>query len=110
MLIFAPELLAGAHYYARLFSGRRWQLAEESDRYAQALLYKDIACACFAAAQQLHSDSSGVPRFALSPVLYRTCNFRLQARGRLSDFPERGHFLQRLILGFGQKAPGEQCL
>lgn len=52
VLIFAPELLAGTHYYARLFPDASGQFVEESDRYAQALLYKDLACACFAEAQR----------------------------------------------------------
>lgn len=46
-LIFAPELLPGTHYYARLFPNASGQMVEESDRYAQALLYKDLARACF---------------------------------------------------------------
>jgi hypothetical protein len=52
VLIFAPELLAGTYYYARLFLDASGQFAEESDRYAQALLYKDLARACFAEAQR----------------------------------------------------------
>ena len=52
VLIFAPELLAGTHYYARLFPDVSGQLVEESDRYAQALLYKDLAHACFVEAQR----------------------------------------------------------
>jgi hypothetical protein len=47
VLIFAPELLPGTHYYARLFPDNSGRLAEESDRYAQALLLKDLARACF---------------------------------------------------------------
>jgi hypothetical protein len=47
VLIFAPELLAGTHYYARLLSDASGQMIEESDRYAQALLYKDLSRACF---------------------------------------------------------------
>ena len=50
VLIFAPELLAGTYYYARKFPNAAGQLEEESDRYAQALLYKDLARACFAEA------------------------------------------------------------
>ena len=52
MLIFAPELLSGMHYYARLFPDSAGRLKEESDRYVQALLYKDLARACFAEAQR----------------------------------------------------------
>lgn len=52
VFIFAPELLAGTHYYARLFPYPSGQLSEESDRYAQALLYKELARTCFAEAQR----------------------------------------------------------
>lgn len=48
VLIFAPELLSGLHYYARLHPGPANDLVEESDRYAQALLYRDLAAECFA--------------------------------------------------------------
>lgn len=51
VLIFAPELLSGLHYYARMFPGADGALTEESDRYAQALLYRDLAKECFAAAR-----------------------------------------------------------
>lgn len=50
ILPFAPELLSGRHYYARLFPNARGNMEEESDRYAQALLYKDMARRCFAKA------------------------------------------------------------
>lgn len=50
VLIFAPELLSGTHYYARLFPNPVGQMVEESDRYAQALLYKNLASDCFAEA------------------------------------------------------------
>ena len=50
VLIFAPELLSGRHYYARLFPDASGRLAEESDRYRQALIYQRIARACFAEA------------------------------------------------------------
>ena len=46
VLVFAPELLGGAHYYARLFPGSDG-VVEESDRYAQALLYAKIARCLF---------------------------------------------------------------
>ena len=52
-LIFAPELLAGTYYYARKFPNAAGELEEETDRYEQALLYKDLARACFADAVQL---------------------------------------------------------
>jgi hypothetical protein len=57
VLIFAPELLSGANYYARKFPDSSAQLAEESDRYAEALLYKDLARACFAEAGRFVSES-----------------------------------------------------
>jgi hypothetical protein len=55
-LIFAPELLRADIYYARKFPAARsgtaepFRLVEESDRYAQALLYRDLARECWAAA------------------------------------------------------------
>jgi hypothetical protein len=52
VLIFAPELLASTHYYARLVPDASGKLVEESDRYAQALIYKDLARMCFAEAQK----------------------------------------------------------
>ncbi len=51
-LIFAPELLSGTYYYARMFPGPDGQMVEETDRYEQALIYKEIARACFAEAQR----------------------------------------------------------
>jgi hypothetical protein len=53
VLIFAPELLAGTYYYARKFPDHTGRLQEESDRYAQALLYRDLARECFAEAGKL---------------------------------------------------------
>jgi hypothetical protein len=47
VLIFAPELLSGRYYYARMFPNAEGNLVEESDRYAQALLIKDLARECF---------------------------------------------------------------
>jgi hypothetical protein len=65
VLIFAPELLSGTYYYARKFPNSAGQLEEESDRYAQALLYRDLARACFADAleqkrreQAVHSEKA----------------------------------------------------
>jgi hypothetical protein len=56
VLLFAPELLSGSIYYARLFPDAAERLIEESDRYAQALLYKDLARQCFdSAISQFHS-------------------------------------------------------
>ncbi len=51
-LIFAPELLAGTCYYARKFPDAAGVLAEESDRYAQALLYRNLARGCWAEARR----------------------------------------------------------
>jgi hypothetical protein len=50
-LIFCPELLSGAYYYARRFPDATGALVEESDRYREALVYKDLAHACFADAR-----------------------------------------------------------
>lgn len=50
VLIFAPELLRHDIYYARLFPDAAGRLVEESDRYAQALLYRQLARECWAAA------------------------------------------------------------
>ncbi len=61
VLIFAPELLPGTHYYARLLPNHSGQLAEESDRYAQALLYKDLARACFNEAKARMDQASLKP-------------------------------------------------
>jgi len=46
-LIFTPELLSPSIYYARVFPDADGTLTEESDRYAQALLHRDIARECF---------------------------------------------------------------
>jgi hypothetical protein len=51
-LVFAPEILAPHIYYGRKFPGPDGALREESDRYAQALVYAGIARECFAAAQK----------------------------------------------------------
>jgi hypothetical protein len=50
VLVFAPELLSGRYYYARMFPNAHGKLTEESDRYAQALLLKELARDCFAEA------------------------------------------------------------
>ena len=52
VLIFAPELLSGTYYYARMFPDAGGKLVEETDRYQQALLYQRIARECFAEAQR----------------------------------------------------------
>lgn len=51
VLIFAPELLARTHYYARCFTGPDGQLMEESDRYAEAIAYARLARECMDAAR-----------------------------------------------------------
>ncbi|MEX2607438.1 MAG: hypothetical protein WD708_08840 [Kiritimatiellia bacterium] len=48
VLIFAPELLASHIYYARVFLDAQGTLREETDRYAQARLYGQLARDCFA--------------------------------------------------------------
>jgi hypothetical protein len=55
VLIFAPELLSGMYYYARLFPNQSGRMVEESDRYTQALLLKRLAVACFTEASKLSS-------------------------------------------------------
>ncbi len=50
-LVFAPEILPPLYYYARVFPGPDGTLIEESDRYAEALLYAKVARDCFHAAQ-----------------------------------------------------------
>lgn len=52
VLIFAPELLSPAIYYARMFPNESGHLVEESDRYRQAMLLKDLARSCFSEAQR----------------------------------------------------------
>jgi len=47
---FTPELLPPTIFYARTFPGPDGALIEESDRWQQALLYMQIAKACFAEA------------------------------------------------------------
>ena len=51
VLVFAPEILAPTYYYARVFRDSGGRFVEESDRYAQALLYRRVALDCFAAAR-----------------------------------------------------------
>jgi hypothetical protein len=46
-LVLAPEILASNIYYARKFTAPNGSLREESDRYAQALVYARIARECF---------------------------------------------------------------
>ena len=51
ILVFAPEILAPTYYYARVFRDQSGRFVEESDRYEQALLYRQVALECFQAAQ-----------------------------------------------------------
>jgi hypothetical protein len=51
VLIFAPEILPRTYYYARTFPDATGKFVEESDRYQQARLYRQLALACFAKAQ-----------------------------------------------------------
>jgi hypothetical protein len=46
-LVFCPELLSRQHYYARCFPDTNGQPVEESDRYAEACLYLEIARGCW---------------------------------------------------------------
>jgi hypothetical protein len=57
VLPFAPELLAGTHYYARLFPDAEGVMCEESDRYAQALLLAQVARESFAAASKRQENA-----------------------------------------------------
>lgn len=50
VLIFAPELLKSDIYYARVYHEPSGALREETDRYAEALLLRDIARDCWALA------------------------------------------------------------
>lgn len=56
VLIFAPELLTSRFYYARVFPDASGSLREESDRYAQALLCRDLARLCF---QEARAQTDG---------------------------------------------------
>ncbi len=58
ILIFAPEILPAKSYYARMFENQFGELVEESDRYAQALLYRDLAQACFVDAHRMLSQTA----------------------------------------------------
>jgi hypothetical protein len=51
-LVLAPEILAPYIYYARKFAAPDGSLREESDRYAQALVYARIARECFEEARR----------------------------------------------------------
>lgn len=51
-LVFAPEILSPHIYYGRKFLMPDGTLREESDRYAQALVYARIARECFEAAKK----------------------------------------------------------
>lgn len=58
-LIFAPEILPARTYYARMVPNQFGQLVEETDRYSQALLYKDLARACFVDANKVQNHCDG---------------------------------------------------
>jgi hypothetical protein len=58
ILIFAPELLSGEAYYARLYPNGDGDLVEETDRYEQALLLRALAVECFAAAGQMEMSGA----------------------------------------------------
>jgi hypothetical protein len=51
-LVFAPEILSSSIYYGRKFQMPDGTLREESDRYAQALVYARIARECFEEARR----------------------------------------------------------
>lgn len=51
-LVLAPEILAPYIYYGRKFPAPDGTLREESDRYAQALVYAQVARECFEQAKQ----------------------------------------------------------
>lgn len=55
-LVFAPEILCPHLYYGRKFSLPDGSMREESDRYAQALVYARVARECFEAAGGRKSD------------------------------------------------------
>lgn len=50
-IVFAPELLSPAIYYARTYPDADGRLIEESDRWEQALLLRTIAKQCFEVAK-----------------------------------------------------------
>ena len=52
-LVFAPEILSPTIYYGRKFLMPDGTMREESDRYAQALVYARIARECFEEAKKL---------------------------------------------------------
>lgn len=59
VLVFAPEILAPTYYYARVFRDSTGRFVEESDRYAQALLYRSVALEAFAAAKGETASTTG---------------------------------------------------
>jgi len=52
VLVFAPEILPASAHYARTFPDTNGRPREETDRWHQALIYKQIAEYCFAEAQR----------------------------------------------------------
>jgi hypothetical protein len=67
-LIFAPELLSGRHYYARMFPSDAGDLVEESNRYLQAVLLEDLARRCFSDACRVASLSARNAGCQIHPV------------------------------------------
>lgn len=57
VLFFAPELLSGTNYYARLFQSSERSQTEESDRYAEALL---LACMIRELFEDQHREKLGL--------------------------------------------------
>ncbi len=57
-LIFAPELISGKYYYARLFASADGRLIEESDRYEQAMLLCGLARECFETAWKMQKGQT----------------------------------------------------
>jgi hypothetical protein len=58
VLVFAPELLSYRYYYARMVRTGEGRLHEETDRYAQALICKEIAECCFREADSYYGAES----------------------------------------------------
>ncbi len=46
-LIFCPEILSGQYYYAREFPAHDGRMREESDRYREALVYRELALSLY---------------------------------------------------------------
>jgi hypothetical protein len=93
VLIFAPELLASTHYYARLLPDPSGKLVEESDRYAQALIYKDLARTCLL---RRSSASQPDPRPNSAPTsLYETRHLGRVSSGWIQEMPVLNGVIQK---------------